>query len=300
MTSENPPPILVLGMHRSGTSLVAQILHAMGVHVGEPETLLPPDFFNPTGYWEYVEALQIDRDIFKELRASRSDVAGIDIGRLSEARRAELVTRMRHVVQTLQPHAPFLLKDPRISLLFPLWREALGRPACVIPWREPAAVSRSLATRDKQPRVISLALWEHYNCTILRDTIETPRTLVSYEELLAEPIKVVGALHDQLCGFGVPRLTVPSEERLRQIVDVDLNRSGRDLEAERRLTTVAQRDLARALKTGSALLETAAATSPASLELLAVFSTMEIEKKALQRRARHLGALLKGMLDPHS
>jgi hypothetical protein len=71
------------------TSLVARIIHAMGVHVGESERLLPPDIFNPTGYWEYAEAVQIDIDIFSDLRTSRRDVAGIDVGRLYWPSRSE-------------------------------------------------------------------------------------------------------------------------------------------------------------------------------------------------------------------
>jgi hypothetical protein len=76
-------------MEMPRTSLVARIIHAMGVHVGESERLLPPDIFNPTGYWEYAEAVQIDIDIFSDLRTSRRDVAGIDVGRLYWPSRSE-------------------------------------------------------------------------------------------------------------------------------------------------------------------------------------------------------------------
>src|SRR6185436_19303562 len=48
------PPMVVLGMHRSGTSVVAEILHAMGAYAGRSDELMPPDLFNPTGYWEHL------------------------------------------------------------------------------------------------------------------------------------------------------------------------------------------------------------------------------------------------------
>jgi hypothetical protein len=278
-------------MHRSGTSLVAQVLHAMGVHVGEPERLLPPDPFNPTGYWEHRDALQIDIDLFTALRASRHDVAGIDVGRLSPAARAEVIGRMRRLVHALQERGPFLVKDPRIALLFPLWREAVGRALCVIPWREPAAVGRSLVTRDARPLAISLALWEHYNCTLLRDTAGMPRTLVGYEALLADPVRVAGDLYEWLWGAGLQNLTLPSEDDLRRIVDGGLNRSSQYLEIDRQSVTAAQRGLADALRTGAAL-SAAAETSPGSLELLTAFSNLEVEAAMLRQRAAQLETLL--------
>ncbi|HEX9606902.1 MAG TPA: hypothetical protein VF962_06700, partial [Gemmatimonadaceae bacterium] len=51
-TSSSPRQIAVLGMHRSGTSLVARLVTAMGSYAGEDHELAAPDIYNPTGYWE--------------------------------------------------------------------------------------------------------------------------------------------------------------------------------------------------------------------------------------------------------
>ena len=121
-------PVVVAGMHRSGTSLIAEILNAMGVYAGEPSDLAPPDMFNPTGYWEHRVAAEINREILSALGASWKNVVPIDLSRLSD----EYVSRAKDVARSLQGRGPFLIKDPRISLLLPIWRNALPGTVFVI------------------------------------------------------------------------------------------------------------------------------------------------------------------------
>ncbi len=56
-------PIVVLGMHRSGTSVVANILNRVGISMGEE--FLDPDGFNPKGYFEDKNFLWINKGIFE-------------------------------------------------------------------------------------------------------------------------------------------------------------------------------------------------------------------------------------------
>src|SRR6185503_14179939 len=144
-------PVVVLGMHRSGTSVVAQIIHALGVYAGQPDELPPPDVFNPTGYWEHRDVVQLDTEILAVLGTSWKDVVNADVARLSEKQRSAYVARARSIVQSLGSRGTFLIKDPRLSTLIPFWREVWEKPIFVIAWRDPMAVARSLATRDKEP-----------------------------------------------------------------------------------------------------------------------------------------------------
>jgi len=56
-------PIIILGMHRSGTSVVASILHNMNVSMGSE--FLEADQFNPYGYYEDKEFLWINKGIIE-------------------------------------------------------------------------------------------------------------------------------------------------------------------------------------------------------------------------------------------
>lgn len=49
--------IIVLGVHRSGTSIVSCLLHNLGVNMGE--VFMPSDDRNPTGFFEDIEFLEI-------------------------------------------------------------------------------------------------------------------------------------------------------------------------------------------------------------------------------------------------
>ena len=114
-------PIIVLGMSRSGLSLVAQLIAAFGVYTGgDAVDLGPPDMYNPTGFWEHPEAVRIDHEIVGELGADWTNVANVDLAQLSGERRAHFVARAMSVVRSLQGRGPFLLKDPRMALLFPI------------------------------------------------------------------------------------------------------------------------------------------------------------------------------------
>ena len=59
--------IVVLGMHRSGTSAVTQLIHQMGAYFGRIEYEMPPSGENPKGFWERTDVMEINNDIFKEM-----------------------------------------------------------------------------------------------------------------------------------------------------------------------------------------------------------------------------------------
>jgi hypothetical protein len=294
-------PLVILGMHRSGTSLVAELINAFGVYAGQPDELPPPDMFNPTGFWEHNEAVRIDQDILAELGGSWCDVAGVDVSLLSDPARAGFLKRIRKVAGSLQQHAPFLLKDPRMSILFGIWREGLTNPICIIVWRDPLAVARSVAHRDGRPFVLSLALWEHYNRTLLRESAGLHRLLVSYDELLADPTAVVDRLHEELASAGVNGLlAVPGEERIRQLVNADFNRSGAGSDADRLLLNGEQTALLDSFRNGAVLDGPVSPASTATLSLLAAFGALETKVKTLERSIDEDKQLLNAVFESRS
>jgi hypothetical protein len=291
--SQQSQPIVVLGMHRSGTSLVTEVIAALGSHAGGTADHTPPDMFNPTGYWEHRTVVDIDVAMLDALSANWADnLAEVDVARLSPAQHANFLSRAKTVIASLQGRGSFVLKDPRMSLLFPLWREALGTPVCVIAWRDPLAVARSLQTRDGQPLLVALATWEHYTRTLLRDTEGLPRLLISYEELLADPLRSIQRLHADLTRLGVPDLRLPSDERVRQIVNADFNRSGRSARTDETLLDSDQRALLADLSSGDALTKSIAPTPARAFELLAAYSTFDRTEKTLRADIEELDQIL--------
>ena len=52
--------IILLGMHRSGTSAVAGLIHQMGAYVGDETICMPPNEGNPKGYWERMDVYRLN------------------------------------------------------------------------------------------------------------------------------------------------------------------------------------------------------------------------------------------------
>src|SRR5918994_5655575 len=68
--------VCVLGMHRSGTSLVAGVLRQLGVDLGPDEEFLPPDPNNQSGYFELADAVEINNEILAHYGGGRDDPPG--------------------------------------------------------------------------------------------------------------------------------------------------------------------------------------------------------------------------------
>jgi len=286
----SPRQIAVIGMHRSGTSLVARLLHAMGCYAGEEHELPPPDVFNPTGYWEHCDVRALDEEILTALDASWLDPARADLAQLSDESRRAFAERARQIVRAFDEHGSWMMKDPRLAILFPIWREALDRPFCVLVWREPAAVARSLARRDALPLAAGLALWEEYTRAMLSSTAALPRVCVSYHALVADPIGCVAKLHRDLVAVGAADLALPTDRELRAMVDPALDRHGGDDEG---LLNRQQSELRDALCSGAALeWERVPPIHPETRNLLAELQRQRREHAALKRDAEEVEMLL--------
>jgi len=276
--------VCITGMHRSGTSLVAQLLAAMGAYPGETSDLTPPDVFNPRGYWELSDALTLDEDILAAMNANWREPAEADLARLDEETRRTFVDRARDIARRLDAHGTWIVKEPRMTLVFPLWREAFDRPLCVLVWREPAAVAKSLMHRDGLPFVTGLALWEEYTRAMLAYTIGLPRVLVSYQDLLRDPVGCSAELAN------AAGLKLPPEEELRALIDASMDHNDGDDEG---LLNRHQIELRDALRDRSAMAwSSVPPIHPETRSLLASFWVEARENAPLWKKTRDLGLLL--------
>jgi hypothetical protein len=269
--------VVVLGMHRSGTSALTGLLRLMGLWAGEEDDFPPADKHNEAGYWEHRGVWSVDEAILLTLGACWSEVADLDLSRLEEGLRARFRERAREIVQDLDRHGSWVIKDPRLCLLFPFWREILDRPFCVLIYREPLPVARSLAVRDGFPISYGIALWEKYTREALASTRGLPRVLVSHRELMADPEATLRRLHRHLVRPGpeLAHLRVPTAEEIRAVLDPALVHHPHEPESERSYLTVPQLALLDALANGSALdLDPVPSLSAGARDLLASYRSL--------------------------
>jgi hypothetical protein len=180
--------VLVLGMHRSGTSALTGALSHLGLMVPTPNDLVAGRYDNPVHY-ESQGLTDIDDAVLYALGGTWSAPPVMEPGWerspavLDVAGRAGIAAR-----RAFPGDGPVLWKDPRHCLLLPLWRSILPAPVVtVLLWRAPLAVARSLRSRQGFPVSLGLALWERYTRDALAALAGHAVYIMRYEELLADP-----------------------------------------------------------------------------------------------------------------
>ncbi|MDE7240476.1 glycosyl transferase family 1 [Desulfovibrio sp.] len=186
------PCLLVLGMHRSGTSALTRGLMALGASLGD--RLLPPDSCNPRGFFEDEDIYAVNFHLMDALGYTWDNPARLAPPRLREEAtggRGQEALRLLRAKTAEGGLAAF--KDPRFSRLMPFWRPLLASaglaPRCVLALRHPDAVAQSLARRDDMEPVLAHALWLRHTLDALDGSRGLPRVLVSYDRLLAAPAR---------------------------------------------------------------------------------------------------------------
>ncbi len=176
-------------MHRSGTSALTRSLNLLGAEL--PKTLLRPGPDNLDGFWESELFVQHDDRILSQAGLRWQDPwnlpDGLFEGEAAERRAADLATLIDEEIGS----APlFVIKEPRICRLLPLWRRALdlaGRDVSVIlALRDPIAVAQSVHRRDGLPMPTALLLWLRHVLEAEHGSRDVPRVTVTYEDLITD------------------------------------------------------------------------------------------------------------------
>jgi hypothetical protein len=190
-----PEIVCVLGMHRSGTSLLTRILNLLGVYLGPIDHLLAAAPDNPTGFWEHRQLLEVNEAILGRFGGGADDPPDFPAGWAAAPALEDLRQQARAVVrQDFGTAAPWGWKDPRTCLTLPFWTHLLPPMRFVVCLRDPYEVVQSLGRRNGYSAVKSVYLWLVYADAILRHTAERPRRFVFYEDLLEDPAKTTRCL----------------------------------------------------------------------------------------------------------
>ena len=133
---------IVLGMHRSGTSMFSEILHKSGVNMGD--RMVAGDWSNPHGHFEDREFVNLNIRMLRTLNASWDNPPEkIDLKKLKPFRKEarQLIRRKNH--------GYWGWKDPRTLLLWSFWKQYIPKYSVVISmWRDDAAIIKSLKKRN--------------------------------------------------------------------------------------------------------------------------------------------------------
>ncbi|MNZ33393.1 hypothetical protein D3C78_507380 [compost metagenome] len=186
--------IVILGMHRSGTSLLAKTIKSLGVYIGRDEEMIGPREDNPEGFWEHSEIVDVHEKLLGNLSSSWDTTKPLP----EEWWLSEEVVSYRSQIKDIvtgnfSNRAVWGFKDPRTCLLLPLWKSVFQEldiePIYIICLRNPLNVAASLQKRDRFTNEKSMALWTLYVMSSLYYTIDERRMVVSYDRLLEQPVE---------------------------------------------------------------------------------------------------------------
>ncbi len=219
------PPIVITGMHRSGTSLVAEILVRAGVHFGAPENWLPADAANPRGYFEDRRVVDIDERLLQLWKGTWDEPPVLPPDWLESALKRPLAVEASAWRDSVATERVWGWKDPRASLLLPFWRRLVPELQCVMCIRDPVEVAHSLARRNRTPLQKAAFLWLHYLTENLEGIGDARCTVVFYGDLLHDP----GAQVRRLLEFSGASVKGALEEGVA-VVDPSLRRQRGDVQ----------------------------------------------------------------------
>ena len=198
---KNHQLIVVLGMHRSGTSALTRGLVALDVELGAD--LIPPEEANRKGFWEDIELSALNIEILNTLHSHWHHLAMIEQDALSLLHKHGYYQRALDLLRQKVSAAPvFAFKDPRTAKLMPFWKEVFN--ACqfdvsyILAVRHPLSVAKSLAKRDRFDAEKSYLLWQVHILNSLIHTTGHKRVLVDYDLLMASPEHTLTQIAQQL------------------------------------------------------------------------------------------------------
>lgn len=222
------PGLLLCGMHRSGTSVMAKMLASLGISPGaEDELLAPHAQDNPDGYWERRDVYDAHVGFMAELGLDWDRVAWMSPHLLQRRESTVLGTRLSGILEGLGEREPWLIKDPRLCLLMPVWREVAPDAAIAVAVRHPLSIAASLASspRGIYPTRLSLLLWQKYMLRLLADLDGRPVLFVSYERLVADPSAELPRILRLLAAQGLPEPPSEAVQRACAVVNSGLHRN---------------------------------------------------------------------------
>jgi len=210
--------IIIVGMHRSGTSLLAGCLHLLGVNFrkrpGYSHAVLNSEQF------ENFDITLVHDMLLRDLGCRWDIIGNLPDGWLdSEAAQVAEQKLISLIGRDLADNEVWSVKDPRICRLMPLWQRVLSRmeirPHFIVLVRHPFEVARSLQEKNRFDILKGHLLWMTHYRDALNACMDYPHVMVTYDQLLADPLTTLQRIA-RILNVSYPNNI---EERYPSIVD---------------------------------------------------------------------------------
>jgi hypothetical protein len=201
--------LIILGMHRSGTSLLTGLLSQVGVKMGR-SLYAPQKEVNEKGFWEHEDIVDTHDELLLNLNSQWDDLLplGQNLGAALGEKWWETAVvksftqRLVGLIERDFRDAPvWALKDPRMCRLLPAWipileaRQVKATFICMN--RNPFEVAGSLQKRDHFSREKALVLWLIHSLSAELFSRGLPRIFLDFDQVVTNPIGVLSKIEQQ-------------------------------------------------------------------------------------------------------
>ncbi|PKN92541.1 MAG: hypothetical protein CVU44_15520 [Chloroflexi bacterium HGW-Chloroflexi-6] len=193
--------VVVLGMHRSGTSVVTRGLRVLGVDLGND--FLPDKDDNPKGFWEDSDLNALNIEILNAVGNHWHYLAQVTRSDIDTLHKKGYFLRAVELLREKTSKAiVFGFKDPRVAKLLYFWKDVFAHckleVGYVLTIRHPLSVVKSLAERDGFDHEKSYFMWLEHVISSLSNSENCNRVLIDYDLLMQSPDRELNKIAKEL------------------------------------------------------------------------------------------------------
>jgi hypothetical protein len=193
--SDQKRAVLILGMHRSGTSAIARLISMLGFDLGSHLMAARED--NPLGFWENAAVIEFNENLMSSV-GLRWDSLDLSFDSAVQAGlKQDYQDEIKRILNDEFAQPNIAIKDPRMCRLLPVWTKALESSGYeiqpVVVSRDPAAVARSLEKRDGMPHIRGLLLWLLHMAD-LHHAVSNNLLSIDYDTVMVDSVRSLQSL----------------------------------------------------------------------------------------------------------
>jgi hypothetical protein len=221
----NNSSLIILGMHRSGTSATAGMLRCLGVELGK-KLYAGHAHINAKGYFEHSDIADTNDEALLALNSAWDDILKKSSNWWESEDLEHYAKKIRHYLRRdFSDTTMWAVKDPRICRLLPWWLNILTeekiKAKFVFVIRPPEEVYLSLKRRNGFSKEKSYLLWLLHYLEAEYWTRGLSRTFVTFDNLVSDPVYEFSKIEHDL-NFNFPISPSKAETCLKQFISKDL------------------------------------------------------------------------------
>ncbi len=189
--------VIIIGMHRSGTSAIAGLLHKNNIIMGEDKNFKPKSNpQNPKGFYENYLFRKINDNILQknkyDIKSWDTNIPLINHNFIDEFKMKRLINKY------IKKYENWGWKDPRNCLTLHIWLSEIDKmnklkdTRIIYIFRKPEAVTKSMYNRKDTDLKTAFILWKVYNKRALKtiNDFGVNSFFFRYEDLCENPVIV--------------------------------------------------------------------------------------------------------------